>query len=1489
MKKITYMSMVIILAVISQAKGETLRVDFNGSTGNGGATVVQTQSEYEAYNASNELISSFGARIYSAFGTTITVTPTWVAGATTAAPQAWNRGNSYGYSTDPAHMLDLVSDWIGTDQRQVGDPMTLTIAGLPAGTYTWKSYHHDTQNQTGHFSVTVNDAAGSNTTANLQVSSSQSLSDLTLADVSKFETTITSNGINPVSFVWDATDTPDYFTMFVINGFEISDGQTVDPEQPVSSLRRPISPQQPMWLVHIDTWNYADPQKIIALIPQDIRPYVVMNISLSISHDEATSRFQVAEYGYEVARSWLRACAENRMWAMVQPSSGGFSQFSDFDLSVYEEFYRDYPNMIGFNYCEQFWGYDSSTDPLSAAWTDRIAHFANLLQLSQHYGGYVVVSWCANQWSPPINPIGMLKRIPAFAAACRQYTENYILLEKYTQQSYQSDMESVCLGAWLSGYSGQYGIRYDDTGWTDAAGDRANFTMATGGAPHLEHMMLTGQTVIDAPELIWTQCFRELGAGGTTDGYTMRRWGTYPQFDNVSVDIFRKVLDGTVRIPSRREVIDRTKFVIINNVNSGSNNDIYSSPQTLFEGLYRMDGDGNYEYNKTFFKKTGRYPTIPTVYQLDDADAQSFQVKVNRSAYSTRWPSISSKVTEFNGLFPEEYTGDIYAGRHENGWVTYNPYKTGQTAAGSIPFKYNTCNHMELTYSQYTAGVIKEYTDHVTFYLSNYDNVINTGLKTDTIKIYGSTLEPTWSSVDRASHQASTVTKSWADGVFTLTVQHNGPIDITVNCAGSATGRLTDYTPSVLISPTRPLNYTGPLQYEGECFDYKSVAGIVKGGYSDSVRNYTGQGYLRFGTNSAAGVRDTVTVLKSGTYRLETRYSVTGATINTIDLYVNGTKTATPAFTQTATLSDWAINKQIITLNAGANTIELRANAAGASSIHFDNIVVVPMVYGYGTVIQENGPGFYGVDGVINNSYVGYTGNGYADTNNSSGAGIDWEIFFDSSVTKSFTFRYSCTDDRTANLIVNGQTVVSDISFPSTGAGSAWEFVTVYARTGGGISGVRLESTSAAGLPDIDYLEFIGGQVETTPPAAPTGLSATAVSSSQIDLTWDVSSDARSYNIKRASTSGGSYTQLVTGTTETSYSDTERPERTTYYYVITAVNLAGQSDDSTEANATTLNSPPAMPSGLTAAAGDSVVTLNWDANTESDLAGYNVYRSTTRSSGYTRQNGSLLNSPKFTDNNVINYRIYYYVVTAVDTSGSECIYSVEVEVMPLDSSTVPLCRADFENGLGDWANITGEDSHDWTLNSGGTITPNTGPDSGAGGSTRYIYLETSPGGAASAGNTAILQSPVISGYKRVLTFYYHMYGVETGTLNIDVYDGTWHNAVWSLSGQQHSAESDEYTPAIVNLAGYTGPIQIRFRAVAAGGPRGDMALDDIQVTGRIYGDMNGDRVVDSQDLPEFMSYWLQQNCALDWDGDCVVTLHEFAEFAGNWLEESSAN
>ncbi len=338
------------------------------------------------------------------------------------------------------------------------------------------------------------------------------------------------------------------------------------------------------------------------------------------------------------------------------------------------------------------------------------------------------------------------------------------------------------------------------------------------------------------------------------------------------------------------------------------------------------------------------------------------------------------------------------------------------------------------------------------------------------------------------------------------------------------------------------------------------------------------------------------------------------------------------------------------------------------------------------------------------------------------------------------------------------------------------------------------------------------------------------------------------------------------------------------------LTLPAQSVTTLSLMADTGLTPPNPPQGLVATAGDATVSLDWTANTESDLAGYNVYQSTTPGGGYTQLNSSLLSSPGFTDNTVTNYTTYYYVVTAVDTDTNESTYSVEENAMPNDGSIVQLSAADFESGFGDWVNISGEDSHDWTRNSGGTPSPNTGPDSGANSSTWYVYLECSSGGASNAGDTAILESPLINGLGRVLTFYYHMYGSSIGTLNVDVYDGTWHEAVWNLSGQQHTSNSEEYTQATVDLTSYTGSIQIRFRAVAAGGFQGDMAIDSIEVTGSpiepIYGDLSGDGNVNADDLPLFMTYWLLNDCIdLDLNGDCLINLREFAEFANNWLND----
>nr|HID59256.1 hypothetical protein [Desulfobacterales bacterium] len=93
----------------------------------------------------------------------------------------------------------------------------------------------------------------------------------------------------------------------------------------------------------------------------------------------------------------------------------------------------------------------------------------------------------------------------------------------------------------------------------------------------------------------------------------------------------------------------------------------------------------------------------------------------------------------------------------------------------------------------------------------------------------------------------------------------------------------------------------------------------------------------------------------------------------------------------------------------------------------------------------------------------------------------------------------------------------------------------------------------------------------TTYPAAPSSLSATAVSSTRIDLSWtDNSSGESGFKIERKTGSGGTYAQIaVVGANITNYSDTGLDPSTTYYYRVRAYNNTGNSSYSNEANATT--------------------------------------------------------------------------------------------------------------------------------------------------------------------------------------------------------------------------------------------------------------------------------------------------------------------------------
>ena len=85
-------------------------------------------------------------------------------------------------------------------------------------------------------------------------------------------------------------------------------------------------------------------------------------------------------------------------------------------------------------------------------------------------------------------------------------------------------------------------------------------------------------------------------------------------------------------------------------------------------------------------------------------------------------------------------------------------------------------------------------------------------------------------------------------------------------------------------------------------------------------------------------------------------------------------------------------------------------------------------------------------------------------------------------------------------------------------------------------------------------------------PAAPTSVTATA-GNAQVALSWAASSGATSYNVKRATVSGGPYTTVGTAAT-TSFSNTGLTNGTTYFYVVTALNSAGESASSAQVSAT---------------------------------------------------------------------------------------------------------------------------------------------------------------------------------------------------------------------------------------------------------------------------------------------------------------------------------
>jgi hypothetical protein len=150
----------------------------------------------------------------------------------------------------PGDSPRLMRDWIGIDTRAVNGgngtaadtTMTFTFAGLPAGTYRYRGYHHDVELQNGLFGLKVTDASRSNADlgkfrVTRSAGTTYSLPENPGGDPAVLSSTIellvVSNGSDPVTLSYTGRETANVFTSFVVvNAFELvtdtdSDGDFV--------------------------------------------------------------------------------------------------------------------------------------------------------------------------------------------------------------------------------------------------------------------------------------------------------------------------------------------------------------------------------------------------------------------------------------------------------------------------------------------------------------------------------------------------------------------------------------------------------------------------------------------------------------------------------------------------------------------------------------------------------------------------------------------------------------------------------------------------------------------------------------------------------------------------------------------------------------------------------------------------------------------------------------------------------------------------------------------------------------------------------------------------------------------------------------------------------------------------------------------------------------------------------------------------------------
>jgi len=294
----------------------------------------------------------------------------------------------------------------------------------------------------------------------------------------------------------------------------------------------------------------------------------------------------------------------------------------------------------------------------------------------------------------------------------------------------------------------------------------------------------------------------------------------------------------------------------------------------------------------------------------------------------------------------------------------------------------------------------------------------------------------------------------------------------------------------------------------------------------------------------------------------------------------------------------------------------------------------------------------------------------------------------------------AATYDRTTiRLYVNGVQVASAAQ---TAAISTSNAVLTIGANGYGeyfsglIDEVRIYNRAlTAGEIQTDMATPLGGGAgpDTTPPTAPSSLSATASSSSQIQLTWTASSDnvgVTSYAIERCQGAGCTgFTEITTVTApQVTFSDAGLASGASYSYRVRARDAAQNQSQYSNTGSTITpapdTEPPSAPGPLSATAiSGTQVTVSWGAATDNiGVAGYRLERCEGADCSIFTKFDTTITGTTFTDSSLNVSTSYSYIVRAQDAAGNLGPYSNVATTTTLATNPNLVASYAFDEGAG---------------------------------------------------------------------------------------------------------------------------------------------------------------------------------------------------------------